>query len=185
MRRYIFWSGLSNFTGSMLSTISTESVLSAVSKTETMTNTYIGRDIIGQLAGVSFALLTGKKADSNTVKYLKYGLCLQQGGYYLDLSVPLVPTDQTIYWLGLSSSLKNLSFITLGAVNANNMRKMDADNIGKVYSILASTNTIASTLGSLCGLYMLTKPDYKYICCPILSSISVYSLIKGTKIFNK
>jgi hypothetical protein len=168
----------------MLSTIASTS---SPSYTSIMTTHYIGKDIIGQFGGLFYALKTGKKADTDSLKYITKGVSALQLSFFIENLSPLITNKLFILpFLGFSSTLKNISFISIGAVNAKNLQKLSNNNIGECYSKSASINTISSTLGMICGIGIIHFiPSYTIrttLILPTMSIISIYSLRKATKI---
>lgn len=201
LNQYLKWSAINSFSTSVSSVISTNSMLSSItsgpSYSSIMTTHYIGKDIIGQLGGLMYAWKTGKTADSQPLKYITKGVFVLQASFYIENLAPLVTNKLFILpFLGFSSSLKNISFISIGAVNANNLQKLATQtqspsvtsNIGECYSKAASINTISSTLGMISGIGIIYFiPSYTFrttVILPVMSIISIYSLRKATKIAN-
>jgi hypothetical protein len=189
----------------MLSSITSE----GPSYSSIITTNYIGKDIIGQLGGLMYAWKTGKTADTQPLKYITKGVLVLQASFYIENLAPLVTNKLFVLpFLGFSSTLKNISFISIGAVNANNLQKLAAQspsssqtqsssqtpsssqtsNIGECYSKAASINTLSSTLGMICGIGIIYFiPSYTIrttVILPVMSIISIYSLRKGTNIAN-
>lgn len=201
LQQYLKWSAINSFSTSVSSVISTNSMLSSItsgpSYSSIMTTHYIGKDIIGQLGGLMYAWKTGKTADSQPLKYITKGVLVLQASFYIENLAPLVTNKLFILpFLGFSSTLKNISFISIGAVNANNLQKLASvtqspsvtSNIGECYSKAASINTISSTLGMISGIGIIYFiPSYTFrttFILPVMSIISIYSLRKATKIAN-
>jgi hypothetical protein len=189
--KYIRWVALNSWATSTSAVISTNSMLNSIISTPSYTSviatTYVGKDIIGQLGGLGYAWQTGKKADQQPVKYITKGALIQQAALFLENSSILFSNKMFILpFLGLSSTLKNVSFISIGAVNANNLQKLSSGNIGEFYSKVASINTLASTLGMITGIGIIhTIPSYTIrtiVIMPILGLVSVYSLRQATKL---
>lgn len=190
LQQYLKWTAINSFSTSVSSVISTNSMLSTISSpsyTSIMTTHYIGKDIIGQLGGLVYALKTGKKADTDSLKYITKGVSALQLSFFIENLSPLVTNKLLILpFLGFSSTLKNISFISIGAVNAKNLQKLSNNNIGECYSKSASLNTISSTLGMVCGIGIIHFiPSYtirSILILPTMSILSIYSLRKATKI---
>lgn len=185
---------LNSFAGSAASVISTNSMLASIMTTPSystvLATNYVGRDIIGQLGGMAYAWKTGRWADREPLKYITKGSSLEQVGVHLENAVTLLPNGNwTLPFLGLASLTKNVSFISIGAVNAHNLKMISDQNIGQTYSRVASINTLASTAGMLAGIGLLhLVPSYtiRSICVlPLLSGISLYSVRRATKIANE
>ena len=206
LRQYLKWTAINSFSTSVSSVISTNSMLSSITSQGTsyssiITANYIGKDIIGQLGGLMYAWKTGKTADSQPLKYITKGVCVLQASFYIENLAPLVTNNLFVLpFLGFSSTLKNISFISIGAVNANNLQKLataspsvtqsasSTSSIGECYSKAASINTLSSTLGMICGIGIIYFiPSYTVrttVILPVMSVISIYSLRKSTKIAN-
>jgi len=192
MSRYLRFMALNSWATSFSNVLSTNSMLgtlmgSTPSYTSVIATTYIGKDIIGQMGGLLYAWRTGKRADHQPVSYMTRGALIQQASFYLENLSPFVKNgDLVLPFLGISSTLKNVSFITTGAVNASNLQKIAKNNIGEFYSKVASLNTFASTFGMVSGIVTIHLiPSYTVrtlAVMPVLSLISVYSLRKATEI---
>jgi hypothetical protein len=188
LHRYLKWTAINSFTTSVCSVISTNTMLSTITNTPSIpsviTLNYVGKDIIGQFGGLLYAWKTGKNADRDSLNYITKGALTLQASFYIENSLPLVSNNLFILpILGVSSALKNISFISIGAVNAKNLQKLSNNNIGECYSKSASINTIASTLGMICGVSIIHFiPSYSILILPVMSTISIYSVRKSTKI---
>lgn len=191
LRKYLKWMALNSFSSSVSSVISTNSMLSSIMNTPSYTSiiatNYVGKDIIGQLGGLTYAWKTGKKADNQPLNYITKGSIIQQVSFFLENASPLIDNKLFILpFLGFSSTLKNISFISIGAVNANNLQKLSQGHIGEFYSKAASINTISSTLGMIVGITIIHFiPSYtirSIVILPAMSAISIYSLRKATQI---
>jgi hypothetical protein len=191
--QYIKWMALNSFTSSVSSVIATNSMLNSImikpSYTDVITTTYVGKDIIGQFGGLIYSLYTGKKADKEPEKYIKKGIFIQQSSFYLEnFSVLIKSSELILPFLGFSSMLQNISFISIGAVNANNLLKLSNENIGELYCKIASINTLASTFGMIVGIGIINfVPSYtiRTVCIlPILTTINYYSIVRALKIIK-
>lgn len=192
--KYIRWMALNSFSNSMSSVIATTSMLNSImikpSYSDVIATTYIGKDIIGQFGGMLYSLKSGKKADKDPEKYIKKGVILQQISYFLENSSVLIKnSDYVLPFLGLVNMFQNISFVSIGAVNANNIQKISKENIGEIYCKVASINTLASTLGMISGLIIINViPSYtvrSISILPILSCINYYTIVKATNIVKK
>jgi hypothetical protein len=190
MNNYLKYLSLNSFFTSISAVIATNSMLNSIvdkpSYTSTMTTTYIGKDIIGQLGGILYSLKTGRNADKTPLKYITTGFILQQTAFAIENFAPMITNKDIILpLLGVSSCLKNISFITIGAVNATNLQKISPENIGKFYSQVASFNTLSSSLGMIVGIGILNyEPGLqnKNIFMFLSGLGSFYYLRKSTKI---
>jgi hypothetical protein len=190
-RKYIRWMAVNSWATSTSSVISTNSMLNSImnspSYTSVIATTYVGKDIIGQLGGLGYAWRTGKKADQQPMKYVTKGALIQQGALFLEnFSILITNKTFVLPFLGLSSTMKNVSFISMGAVNANNLQKLSSGNIGEFYSKVASINTLSSTLGMITGIGIIHMiPSYTVrtmLIMPLLGIVSIYSLRQATKL---
>jgi hypothetical protein len=184
---------INSFSTSISSVIAMNSMLSSImikpSYTDIVTTTYVGKDIIGQLGGLLYSLYTGKKADKQPEKYIKKGIAIQQSSLYLEnFSVLIKNNDLILPFLGFSSILQNISFISIGAVNANNLQKLGKENIGELYCKVASINTLASSLGMIVGIGIVNFiPSYtvRSVCIlPLLTCVNFYTINKALKVVN-
>jgi hypothetical protein len=182
---------VNSWSSSVSSVISTNSMLSSVTGTtpefsSVVTTTYIGKDIIGQLGGLGYAWKTGKTADKQPSKYITKASLIQQASFYLETASVFV-TDKSMVmpFLGMCSTMKNVSYISIGAVSANNIQKISPKNIGEFYARVASINTLTSSFGMLAGILSIHyMPNTNMYILPVMSVISVYSLRKATEIAN-
>jgi hypothetical protein len=189
-RKYIFWMALNSWAVSTSNTISVNSMLNSIgsnSAFSNMTIAYIGKDIIGQTGALFYANQTGKKADKEPKKYILKGAFFQQASFFIEnCSVFLTNTKFILPFLGFSSLLKNISFISIGAVNINNLKKIAEKQTGEFYTKVASINSLSSSLGMICGMGIVyALPSYTLrtiVILPILGIISVYSLSKATRL---
>lgn len=194
VQKYLSWMAINSWATSTSAVLSTNSMLSSImssvpSFTTVITTTYIGKDIIGQIGGLTYAWKTGKKADKEPLQYVTKGVTIQQASFYLENASIFISDKMFILpFLGISSTMKNISFISIGAVNANNLQKLSKNNIGEFYSKVASINTLSSTFGMISGIGIICFiPSYtiRTVCImPLLSLLSIYSLRNATKIAN-
>ncbi len=187
---YAKWMAINSWAVSTNAVLSTNSMLGNFFKTPsyttTITATYIGKDIIGQLGGLLYAWKTGNKSDTKPLYYITKGSTIQQAGYHLENASVFLNNNYLLPFLGFSSLLKNISFISIGAVNVHNLNTISSENIGESYSQIAAINTLSSSIGMLSGLIIIhCIPSYtirSYLIMPILSAISLYSVRKATNI---
>jgi len=191
LKSYVKWMSIHNFSSSVSSVISTNSMLGSIINTPSYTSVlavnYVGKDIIGQLGSLAYAWKTGKGADIEPLKYITKGGIILQTSFFVENCTPLISNNIFIMpFLGFCSLLKNVSFISIGAVNAKNIQKLSNGNIGEFYSKSASINTMSSTLGMIVGIGIIHMiPSYtirSLVVLPTMSMISIYSLRKATKI---
>jgi hypothetical protein len=196
--RYGAYMALHNWSTSTSFVLSTNSILhslvspersSAISTVGIMTSTYIGKDIIGQLGGMMYSWKTGKQADKKPLPYVTKGALIDQCALHIENSSMLFSKacpELLLPVLGISSIMHNTAFVSVAAVNAKNIQSLASKSIGQTYSKLAAVNTLASTIGMLSGISILSiVPSYtirSIVILPVLSTISVYSLRKATRI---
>lgn len=189
--KYIKWMAVNNWTNSTLYVLSANSMLNSIMITPSYTNviatTYIGKDIIGQIGGLIYAFKNGKKADKEPLKYATKGEVFQQVALILENISPLISNkDFVLPFLGGSSLIKNIAFISCGAVNASNLQRLSPKHIGEFYSQVAGINTLASTIGMLTGIVILHFiPSYtlrSVLVMPTLNMLAIYSIRKANTI---
>lgn len=150
LSRYIGWMALNSFTNSCSSVLSTHSMLGSImttpSYTGIVTTTYIGKDILGQLGGLYYSWRTGNKADTQPMKYVMKGSLIQQAGYHLEnLSILINNSNYILPFLGVSTTIKNISFISIGAVNARNLQKLAMQDSKEVRADSKSLSDFSNT----------------------------------------
>lgn len=192
--KYIGWMAVNSFSSSISSVIATNSMLSSImtikpSYADITLSTYVGKDIIGQFGGLIYSIYTGKYADKAPEKYITKGIHMQQCAYYLENLSPFIKnSDFILPFLGFSSILQNISYISIGAVNANNLQKISNENIGEIYSKVAAINTLASGLGMILGISIVNFiPSYmvRTLCIlPVLTGINYYSINKSLQVLK-
>lgn len=185
-RKFVRWNFVTNVAVSAQGVLATHGMLSVVGKasTEAVTSiNYIGKDIIGQTAGLYYMSKMGKKADKQPKKFLKKSLVLQQGAILLESCTPLLPLSAFLPVAGIANMATNISFAGFGAVNAMAIQKLDKNNIGELYSRLAMINTIGSTIGMALGLAITTKVPSHTVrlmtVVPLLGVLRIYSVQKS------
>ncbi len=156
------YSAINSFVVSTSSVLATDSVLhgfiEAPTMTETITVNYVSKDIIGQIGSLLISHRLGKSVDKFPKRHAVISTGLIQSSFVFDhLSMTFT---NPIVILGLSSVLKNASFIGFGSLNTTVMKKLvkETDNIGNLYSQTASINTLFSSFGMLFGLALLNIP---------------------------
>jgi hypothetical protein len=189
LKYYLKWSAINNFTTSISSVISTNSMLYSInipnpSYESIITLNYVGKDIIGQFGSLLYSWKKGKNSDVEPLKHIIYGGIFLQTSFFIENLTPLITNSSYILpILGFSNIIKNISFISIGSVNIQNIQKISkGHNIGEIYSKIASINTIASTLGMVIGIviiHFVPSHTIRTLCIlPFLSVINIYSLQK-------
>lgn len=190
--QYLKWMALNSYTSSINSALSTHVMLEAISPTNNnaitnMTINYLGKDIIGQIGSLVYAWKTGHKADQHPKKHIVKGSVMQNMGIWLENGSQFaVNTPFLLPILGISNIAKNIGWISVGAVNANNLQRIASTHIGALYSKVSTVNTLTSTFGLATGLIILQLiPSYtirNLTITPIITVINIYSLKKATEI---
>jgi hypothetical protein len=189
-KKYILYMGINSCLTSCQNVISTNSMLTSifVNPSSVANLSYISKDILGQVGGLLYSWKSGKNADKKPLKHIIKGSFIQQFGFHLENASVLIKDENFIIpFLGLSSITKNVSFISIGAVNSNNLNKLSKKdkNIGELYSKISSINTLSSSIGMLLGMGIIFFiPSYtvkSYIILPLLSIGSLYCIKKGTE----
>ena len=189
LKYYLKWSAINNFTTSISSVISTNSMLHSInipnpSYESIITLNYVGKDIIGQFGSLLYSWKKGKNSDVEPLKHIIYGGIFLQTSFFIENSTPLITNSSYILpILGFSNIIKNISFISIGSVNIQNIQKISkGHNIGEIYSKISSINTIASTFGMVIGIviiHFVPSHTIRTLCIlPFLSVINIYSLHK-------
>lgn len=189
LKYYLKWSAINNFTTSISSVISTNSMLHSInipnpSYESIITLNYVGKDIIGQFGSLLYSWKKGKNSDVEPLKHIIYGGIFLQTSFCIENLTPLITNSSYILpILGFSNIIKNISFISIGSVNIQNIQQISkGHNIGEIYSKIASINTIASTLGMVIGIviiHFVPSHTIRTLCIlPFLSVINIYSLQK-------
>lgn len=200
---YVKWSCFSNVVISMENVLGTHSMLNVLGKSSTeltLSVNFIGKDLIGQLGALTYISKMGKKADSDTKKFIKYSMILQQSSCWLESLTPFLPINVFILVAGFSNIMMNISFTGFGAINAKIIsrlafyeevkpdqtsdikEKQKLDNIGEIYSKLSVINTFGSSFGMSLGLAVIAiVPDHSTRLCilPVLTMLRIYSYNKA------
>lgn len=185
-RQYVGWSSISTVAISAQSVLATHSMLSVIGNVSEISASYnyVGKDIIGQTAGLWYMNKMGRDADKNPHKFINRSMTLQQSAVMLESVTPLIDSSLFLPMAGISNTAKNISFVGFGAINAKVIQKIaGTDKIGEVYSQVTMINTIGSSLGMLLGLLLATKiPCHTLRSCtvmPILGFIRYYTFKKS------
>jgi len=164
-------------------------MLSAVCETPTTAATgtmsfhYIGKDIAGQVGGLAVMHQMSKRADSDSIRFLKRSLWLQQTAVCLESTTPLLPVSCFIPIAGGANMLTCVAFTGIGATNAKVIQKLAVDdNVGEVYAKLTMLNTLASSVGMGMGLVVsAVLPDHGTRLCllPVLGMLRCWAYTKA------
>ena len=88
LRYYLKWSAINNFTTSISSVISTNSMLHSInipnpSYESIITLNYVGKDIIGQFGSLLYSWKKGKNSDVEPLKHIIYGGIFLQTSFFI------------------------------------------------------------------------------------------------------
>lgn len=183
--KYVGWSFLSNIVVSIEGVLSTHSMLSAISISNSeavRTANYIGKDIIGQIGGLAYMSKMGQRADKESRKFLLYSNIIQQSSYITTCMTPFFPSH--FLWVaGGANIATNIAFTGFGAINAKCIQKLSQDNnVGEIYAKISVINTIGSSLGMMLGIGIsATIPDHgtRVLLVPILGLLRTYTYRKA------
>jgi hypothetical protein len=187
--QYIKWSFLSNIISSTEDSISTHCLLSTlgtVNNDIVVSYNYIGKNLIGQIGGLLFVSKFSNTIDKEQKKHFYTSIGLNQFSVYIDCFMPFFKFNSNIFLLlaGGSNIMKNISWIGYGAVNASIIQKLSIDNnISEIYSKISIVNTLASSIGMVCGLsivYYIPCHQTRLSILPILTLIRFYTIRKST-----
>lgn len=185
INNYYFYSSINSLCNSINMILATNNALFALNKHTQITKLYTYKDIIGQLSGLTIAYFI-KNKDTKKEKLIKegYKVCIfQQSAIIFEMLLRFYP-NKYILFTGISNTFKNVSWITLGAINAqliSNISKNSNNEIPEIYTNLSIINTISSSLGMYIGTKLiniskLTIKKQIFIISPILSIGQFYSI---------
>lgn len=162
--------------------LATNNSLYALNKHKNITKLYTYKDIIGQLSGLSIAYII-KNKETKKEKLIKegYKVCiLQQLSVSFEMVLRFYPTKYILF-TGISNTVKNVSWILLGAINAQliaNVSKNSNKEIPEIYTNLSIFNTIGSTVGMYIGTKLINVNFKKQsiIISPLLFMGQLYNI---------
>jgi len=182
--KYIKWSFLSNILVSTETALGSDNMLHAINydSENVRTLNYIGKDIIGQIGGLTYISWGSQKIDKKPKNFLAISHGVQQLGLTGISITPLTPT----YFLpiaGLSNIFSNLSWTGFGAINAKCINKLALqNNLGEIYTKISIVNMMGSSIGLLIGLginiYFPVITE-RIILIPILGLLRIYTFNKA------
>jgi hypothetical protein len=157
---YILWNGINTCIQSINTTLASGMILSKLNVIGNTTLTlynYIGRDAFGQLGGAGYSYYKGPqikkdpKSSGNVANSLIIGSTLAEWTIsYLPLSGKMI-----LFPLAVANVGKNIGWIGSGAVNTHYMSSLSGENISEMYTRMAITNSIGSTVGTIIGLSLI------------------------------
>jgi hypothetical protein len=158
LRPFIFFSGMNTFIGSMNSVLGTDNHLHALSSFKSRqrrTSLFVYKDVIGQLGGMGIALYRGKIVEGILSRGFQC-ITLQQFALSLDILLGKNPSWY-IPNTCISNMLKNVAWVSLGAINARcfvDLSKKSNNDVAETYTAVNVSNTLSSSLGLYCGTKM-------------------------------
>ena len=179
-KKYQILNAITNIFSGINYALALNSIISALSNSVLLTGAlnFIYKDVIGQLFSIFFAYTRINKPDENPIKHGIIFYFLIQIFYLLDNITPFFPK----YFLliaGLSSIGKNVCMIAIGSVNVKCIEELSNNNMGKVYSKIASQNSFFSSMGmGIGGGLCILFPEHLerlYMFCPIISFLDILS----------
>lgn len=183
-QQYIGWSFISNIFVSTETALTTHSMLNAINNDSEFIRTfnYIGKDIIGQIGGLTYMAKMGQKADKSPKRFLLYSNILQQSAY-MSMSITPLLSNYFLPIAGFSNILSNISYTGFGAINAKCIQILAIDNnVGEIYAKISVVNTLGSSIGLLLGLCITTLiPDQtlRLSIIPLIAVVRVFSYNKA------
>lgn len=152
------WSFIKTCVMSIENTLGTSSIISSLGYEQDNTAmiasfNYLGKDIIGQLGSLIYIHNT-KPIDKRYKQATKQNIYMHELSVILDITTPYMG-GYFIFGAGISSILKNITWMTFGAINSKCIQKIQKNNVGEIYMKLSMINTIASTLGMSIGLLII------------------------------
>jgi len=185
-KQYIGWSFVSTIFVSAETALTTHSMLNAINNDSEFIRTfnYIGKDIIGQIGGLTYMAKMGQKADDNPKKFLLYSNILQQSAY-MSISITPLLSNYFLPIAGLSNILSNISYTGFGAINAKCIQKLAIDNnVGEIYAKISVINTLGSSIGLLIGLCITTLMPNQILRLSIIPLFALARVLSYNKAIN-
>ena len=156
------WLSASTFLASCQSVMTTEAMLMALNEFSgipgSQTWHFVGKDVLGQLGGLLVMSGLTKQVDTHPRKLLSVSHLLEQTSMNLLLFTPTAPMYCFMPMAAAANMCVNVSFIVYGSVNAKCIQAVSqspqpaSSNVGELYSKLAVSQTLASTLGLTVGM---------------------------------
>jgi hypothetical protein len=187
-KKYAKWSFVTNFFVSVEHVLASHSMLSSMGCSTSgtlMTTNYIGKDLIGQVGSLLWIRYVGKRIDVDLKKNIRMLNLLHQSAIFTECLIPFLSPGYFIWVAGTTNVINNICFIGTGAVNAKIIPKISPDNIGETYANITTLNTIASSLGMLLGIGIISKVhDHSIIVgmIPFLGIARIYSYNKSIEL---
>lgn len=182
---YYLYSSIYSFSNAVNNTIAINNALYALNKNKNITKLYVYKDLIGQLSGLGLAYIMKNDDKDNTKKLLQngYKVCaLQTIANMFEFSLIYYPSKYLIF-SGISNTLKNVTWITLGGINAQliaNIAKKNDDEISNIYTNISIINTLSGSLGMYLGTKISSYPKLKHI-FPYMAILQFYTINKMIK----
>ena len=164
--RYMTGHFLSSFLGSVQYTISTDTMIQTAGHISQENSAgisagmnYMGKDILGQLGGMSISNKIGKYSDTDRLPYFKGLMGLYQISLLAETATFMVGSTQGfVVTAGLANIGKNVAFTGFGSITANVIPEIvakDSRKNGEVYTKINIVGSLASSLGMSVGVGMI------------------------------
>lgn len=181
---FLKWSLMSQVCGSSMGAICMDSLFHSVS-TAYLSYNYIGKDIVGQTGSLLFLHKYAKESDTNPRKYVNRSLAFEQTANFIECAIQFLPTSFFIPLVGLANVGKNISWISVGALNTKCIQSISKDgDLGEVYTKIAALNTLASSLGMIIGLGFLYVVPNPLVVIPFMTIARVVSYKKAITVIQ-
>jgi Protein of unknown function, DUF647. len=139
-----------------------------------MTYNYIGKDILGQLGGLTVSFLQRKKTDQSPNKQGIKSVFFQQGAILTELCLNFLPASSFLMVAGGANVMKNISWIGMGSFTNKILFSLSDKNVGELYTLLSICNTLSSSGGMLLGtgcISVFPNPIHRVILFSIFSGL--------------
>lgn len=144
---------------------------------------YIGKDILGQLCGLTLINKFSKYGDKDTKKYIIINSLIYEFASLMESCTPLID-QQYFLFVGIFGNIgRNISFNAFGALKMKAMKDLSSDNnVTEMYTKINVASTVSYSLGMIVGLGLI-----KFIPChmtrigmlPIIGMLRYFTLRKS------
>lgn len=190
-REFAMWSFFSTISSTTQSVMANHSMLNCIGQDSAgalVTSSFIGKDLFGQIGGISYLLCTSKGVDNDPEKNLKKMAIIQQLAFVAESMTPLLPCSYFLPVASVSNIAVNVSYIGFGSLNTQVLEKLSNGNIGEMYTHLSIINTIGSSIGmciGMCITHILPDHGMRLLVTPVFGAIRVFSVYKAFGFLKK
>lgn len=191
INKYYLYSFSSSFLNGLQMTLSSSLFLQKLNifdESSIRMYNFFGRDIVGQIGGAFFALKYIKKFNNPTKKIINNVCLFQSSIIFSESLIYFLPINLAIPTVFIVNIGKNISWLSLGALNQYNMKKLsfDNDNLPEIYSKLSIINTFGYSFGMISGIYIYSffEKNGIELLIPLSSIISILNYKINLKMFN-